>query len=208
VVEGKETEGAKFRDWFDFAEPIEAMPSHRALALLRGRNEGMLGVSLVLDSNSTKKPSSPAPTPASSASPPASASPPEPPGRQMAAGHRALDLEDQGVHPPRTGTDERAARKAEEEAIRVFGKNLKDLLLAAPAGQRVTMGLDPGIRTGCKVAVVDATGKLLDTATIYPHEPRRDWGRLLDHRPPGSARVADRHRQRHRQPRNRQAGAG
>jgi uncharacterized protein len=74
VVEGKETEGAKFRDWFDFAEPIEAMPSHRALALLRGRNEGMLGVSLVLDSNSTKKPSSPAPTPASSASPPASAS--------------------------------------------------------------------------------------------------------------------------------------
>jgi hypothetical protein len=110
VVEGKETEGAKFRDWFDFAEPIEAMPSHRALALLRGRNEGMLGVSLVLDSNSTKKPSSPAPTPASSASPPASASPPEPPGRQMAAGHRALDLEGQGVHPPRTGTDERAAR--------------------------------------------------------------------------------------------------
>jgi uncharacterized protein len=65
--------------------------------------------------------------------------------------------------------------RAEEEAIRIFGKNLKDLLLAAPAGQHVTMGIDPGIRTGCKLAIVDATGKMLDHATIYPHEPRCDW---------------------------------
>src|SRR5204863_458370 len=70
--------------------------------------------------------------------------------------------------------------RAEEEAIRIFGKNLKDLLLAAPAGQHVTMGIDPGIRTGCKIAVVDATGKLLDTATIYPHEPKNDWKGALN----------------------------
>ena len=70
--------------------------------------------------------------------------------------------------------------RAEEEAIRIFGKNLKDLLLAAPAGQHVTMGIDPGIRTGCKLAIVDATGKLLDHATIYPHEPRCDWDGSLN----------------------------
>ena len=71
--------------------------------------------------------------------------------------------------------EQRLREQAEAEAIRVFGRNLHDLLLAAPAGQRVTMGLDPGIRTGVKVAVVDGTGKLLETATIYPHEPRNDW---------------------------------
>ncbi|WP_153147867.1 Tex family protein [Dechloromonas sp. H13] len=176
VVAGKETEGAKFRDWFDFAEPIAAMPSHRALALLRGRNEGVLGVTLVLDSELDEEGIKPGPNPCE---------------QRIAARfgikhqnrpadkwlqdtvrwtwkikvftHLELDLMNE------------LRERAEEEAIRIFGKNLKDLLLAAPAGQHVTMGIDPGIRTGCKIAVVDATGKLLDHATIYPHEPRCDW---------------------------------
>ena len=176
VVEGKETEGAKFRDWFDFAEPIEAMPSHRALALLRGRNEGMLGVSLVLDSELDEEAIKPGPNPCE---------------QRIAARfgirhqNRPADkwLQDTVrwtwkikvfTHLELELMNELRER-AEEEAIRIFGKNLKDLLLAAPAGQHVTMGIDPGIRTGCKIAVVDATGKLLDTATIYPHEPRCDW---------------------------------
>ena len=84
--------------------------------------------------------------------------------------------------------EQRLREHAEAEAIRVFGRNLQDLLLAAPAGQRVTMGLDPGIRTGVKIAVVDGTGKLLDTATVYPHEPRNDWdGALRTPRPVPSA---------------------
>jgi uncharacterized protein len=177
VVEGKETEGAKFRDWFDFAEPIATMPSHRALALLRGRNEGMLQVSLVLDSELDPEAVKP--------------------GTQNPCEQRiAVRF---GIKPQGRPADKWLAdtvrwtwkikvfthlelelmnelrERAEEEAIRIFGKNLKDLLLAAPAGQHVTMGVDPGIRTGCKIAVVDATGKLLDTATIYPHEPRCDW---------------------------------
>ena len=177
VVEGKETEGAKFRDWFDFAEPIATMPSHRALALLRGRNEGMLQVSLVLDSELDPENIKP--------------------GTQNPCEQRiAVRF---GIKPQGRPADKWLAdtvrwtwkikvfthlelelmnelrERAEEEAIRIFGKNLKDLLLAAPAGQHVTMGVDPGIRTGCKIAVVDATGKLLDTATIYPHEPRCDW---------------------------------
>jgi uncharacterized protein len=177
VVEGKETEGAKFRDWFDFAEPIATMPSHRALALLRGRNEGMLQVALVLDSELD----------------PESVKP----GTQNPCEQRiAVRF---GIKPQNRPADKWLAdtvrwtwkvkvythlelelmnelrERAEEEAIRVFGRNLKDLLLAAPAGQHVTMGVDPGIRTGCKLAVVDATGKMLDHATIYPHEPRCDW---------------------------------
>jgi uncharacterized protein len=177
VVEGKETEGAKFRDWFDFAEPIKAMPSHRALALLRGRNEGVLGVTLVLDSELEEEAIKPGPNPCE---------------QRIAARFgirhqsRPADkwLQDTVrwtwkvkvyTHLELELMNELRER-AEEEAIRIFGKNLKDLLLAAPAGQHVTMGIDPGIRTGCKIAVVDATGKLLDTATIYPHEPRNDWG--------------------------------
>ena len=177
VVDGKETEGAKFRDWFDFAEPIEAMPSHRALALLRGRNEGVLGVTLVLDSELDEENIKPGPNPCE---------------QRIAARfgikhqNRPADkwLQDTVrwtwkvkvyTHLELELMNELRER-AEEEAIRIFGKNLKDLLLAAPAGQHVTMGIDPGIRTGCKIAVVDATGKLLDTATIYPHEPRNDWG--------------------------------
>ena len=176
VVKGKETEGAKFRDWFDFAEPLNSMPSHRALALLRGRNEGFLQVSLVLDSEMNQETPSTAPNPCEQRianrfgikqqSRPADKWLNDTvrwTWRVKLSLHLELDLMGQ------------LREKSEEEAIRIFGKNLKDLLLAAPAGQHVTMGVDPGIRTGCKIAVVDATGKLLDTETIYPHEPRRDW---------------------------------
>ncbi|NMG42402.1 S1 RNA-binding domain-containing protein [Aromatoleum toluvorans] len=170
VIEGKETEGAKFRDWFDFREAIATMPSHRALALLRGRNEGVLRLALTVD-----QPDPDAPHPCE--------------GRIAAR----FGVRDQGRPADRWLRDSvrwawsvkislhlelelmnELRERAEEEAIRVFARNLKDLLLAAPAGARCTMGLDPGIRTGVKVAVIDRTGKLVDTATIYPFEPRRD----------------------------------
>ena len=176
VVEGKENEGAKFRDWFDFAEPITSIPSHRALALLRGRNEGMLHVALVLDSELDEAKIQPGPGPCE---------------QRIAVRfgirnqNRPADkwLQDTvrwtwkvKVHTHlELELMNQLRERAEEEAIRIFGKNLKDLLLAAPAGQHVTMGVDPGIRTGCKLAIVDATGKMLDHATIYPHEPRCDW---------------------------------
>ena len=179
VVEGKETEGAKFRDWFDFHEPLNAMPSHRALALLRGRNEGFLQVSLILDSELEQE---------QSGSPSTAPNPCE----QRIANRFGIKQQNRPADKWLNDTVRWTWRvklslhleldlmgqlreHAEEEAIRIFGKNLKDLLLAAPAGQHVTMGVDPGIRTGCKLAIVDATGKLLDTDTIYPHEPRRDW---------------------------------
>ena len=176
VIEGKETEGAKFRDWFDFHEPLNAMPSHRALALLRGRNEGFLQVSLMLDSELAQETPTSAPNPCEQrianrfgikqlnrAADKWLNDTVRWTWRVKLALHLELDLVGQ------------LRERAEEEAIRIFGKNLKDLLLAAPAGHHVTMGIDPGIRTGCKIAVVDSTGKLLATETIYPHEPRRDW---------------------------------
>jgi uncharacterized protein len=173
VVEGKEAEAAKFRDWFAFREPIRTVPSHRALALFRGRNEEMLRLSLKTAPELEDPPLSSA-------------------CETMVAGH--FGLQDQGraadawlleaarwawivklaLHIEFELMDQLRER-AEAEAIRVFAQNLRDLLLAAPAGPRVTMGLDPGIRTGVKVAVIDRTGKLVDTATVYPHEPRRDW---------------------------------
>ncbi len=176
VAEGKETEGAKFRDYFDYSEPLGDIPSHRALALFRGRNEGMLQVSLVLDSELDPE------------TKPVGHNPCE---ARIAA---RFGIRDQGRPADKWLSDtvrwtwkikvfmhlelelmNALRERAEEEAIRVFGRNLKDLLLAAPAGPRAVLGLDPGIRTGCKIAVVDRTGKLLDTATIYPHEPRNDW---------------------------------
>ena len=190
VVEGKESEGAKFRDWFDFAEPIDSMPSHRALALLRGRNEGILGVSLVLDSELDEDNIKPGPNPceqriASKFGIKAQGRPADKwlqdtvrwTWKVKVYTHLELELMNE------------LRERAEEEAIRIFGKNLKDLLLAAPAGQHVTMGIDPGIRTGCKIAVVDATGKLLDTDTIYPHEPRNDWAGAIH----SIARLAAKH---------------
>ena len=179
VVEGKENEGAKFRDWFDFHEPLNTMPSHRALALLRGRNEGFLQVSLMLDSELEQEQSG---TPSTAPNP----------CEQRIANRFGIKQQSRPADKWLNDTVRWTWRvklslhleldlmgqlreQSEEEAIRIFGKNLKDLLLAAPAGQHVTMGVDPGIRTGCKLAIIDATGKLLDTDTIYPHEPRRDW---------------------------------
>ncbi len=176
VVEGKETEGAKFRDYFDYSEPVGSVPSHRALALFRGRNEGVLQIALVLDSelDEANKPAGPNPCEGRIAKHFGIADQGRPGDKWLADTVRwtwrikiFLHLELDLMNALR--------ERAEEEAIRVFGTNLHDLLLAAPAGQRATMGLDPGVRTGVKVAVVDATGKLLDTATVYPHEPRRDW---------------------------------
>ncbi len=180
VVAGKETEGAKFRDYFDYSEAIGEIPSHRALALFRGRNEGMLQVNLVLDSELDEhhRAAGHNPCEARIAKRFGIADLGRPGDRWLSETVRwtwrvkiflHLELELMNV----------LRERAEEEAIRVFGSNLNDLLLAAPAGQRATMGLDPGLRTGVKVAVVDATGKLLETATIYPHEPRRDWDGAL-----------------------------
>jgi len=175
VVVGKESEAAKFRDYFAYSEAIAAIPSHRALALLRGRNEDMLQLALLLDSDVDDKASGgPNPCEARLARRYGIVDRGRPADRWLADTVRwawrikiSLHLELELMNALR--------ERAEAEAIRVFGANLKDLLLAAPAGKHATMGLDPGLRTGVKVAVVDATGKLLDTATIYPHEPRRDW---------------------------------
>ncbi len=180
VVEGKETEGAKFRDYFGYSEAISAVPSHRALALLRGRNEGVLQLALVLDSelDEANKPAGPNPCESRIATRFGIKDAGRPADRWLTDTVRwtwkvkvSLHLELELMNALR--------ERAEEEAIRVFGSNLKDLLLAAPAGPRATIGLDPGLRTGVKVAAVDATGKLLDTATIYPHEPRKDWDGAL-----------------------------
>jgi uncharacterized protein len=175
VVEGKENEGAKFRDYFDHVEPIGKIPSHRLLALMRARNEGVIELELA-------------------------------PALDMEQGHLEgegrvaahADIRDRGraadawlretvrltwrvkLHLHLTlDLFGRVREGAEDEAIRVFGDNLKDLMLAAPAGAKNVMGLDPGIRTGVKVAVVDATGKLLATDTVYPHEPRKQWNESL-----------------------------
>ena len=176
VVTGKENEGAKFRDYFDYSEPLGDIPSHRALALLRGRNEGVLQVALMLDSELDEERK------------PVGLNPCE----QRIAGKFGVRNEERAADKWLQETVRWAWRikifmhlelelmnalreRSEEEAIRVFGRNLKDLLLAAPAGPKATLGLDPGIRTGVKVAAIDSTGKLVDTATIYPHEPRCDW---------------------------------
>ena len=170
VIEGKENEGAKFRDWFDFAEPIATMPSHRALALLRGRNEGVLRLALDVD---RPDPEAPHPCEGRIAVRFGIRNQGRPADRWLAETARWAWSVKISIHLELELMSELRER-AEEEAIRVFARNLKDLLLAAPAGTRATLGLDPGIRTGVKVAVVDATGKLVDTATVYPFEPRRD----------------------------------
>jgi len=165
-------EVAKFRDYFDFSEPINRVPSHRALAVFRGRTLDLLEVKLVQPIE------------------------PEPGKPSLAEGRIAVQLG--WSHQARAADDllrkcvawawrvklsmslerdlfTRLREEAEKVAIKVFADNMRDLLLAAPAGSKTVMGLDPGIRTGVKVAVVDATGKVVDTSTVYPHEPRRDW---------------------------------
>ncbi len=176
VVEGKEDAGAKFADCFDYSETLGTIPSHRALALFRGRREEILNVSLRLDSEE-EKPKWDAP---------------HNPCEGRIAGRFGISHQGRPADKWLSDTVRWTWRvkvfmhletelmtslreRAEIEAINVFARNLKDLLLAAPAGPRATMGLDPGLRTGVKVAVVDATGKVVDTNTIYPHQPRNDW---------------------------------
>ena len=175
VVEGKENEGAKFRDYFDHAEAIGKIPSHRLLALMRARNEGVL----MLEFAPTAEPEQGHAEAEARVAAAAGVS-----ARGRAADAWLLDTcrltWRVKLHLSLTlDLFTRAREAAEEEAIRVFGDNLKDLLLAAPAGAKTVMGLDPGIRTGVKVAVVDATGKLLATSTVYPHEPRRQWDQSI-----------------------------
>ncbi|EOA5468139.1 Tex family protein [Vibrio cholerae] len=177
VVEGKEQAGEKFKDYFDHREHISKAPSHRALAMLRGRNEGFLTLTLNADPELEES------------------------ARQSYC--ETLIAEHYGIHLSQATADawrkqviswawkikismhmetelmSAMKERAEIEAIEVFATNLKDLLMAAPAGPRATLGLDPGLRTGCKVAVVDATGKVLATDTIYPHAPQHQYDRAM-----------------------------
>lgn len=175
VAEGKEEQGAKYRDYFEHSESLAKIPSHRLLALFRARREEILFLELDPGSDAEA-------------------------GNLYAEGRVAHNagIRDAGRPGDRWLLDacrltwraklhmhllldlfNQAREKAEAEAISVFGDNLKDLLLSAPAGPKAVLGLDPGIRTGCKIAVVDATGKLVATDTIYPHEPRRQWDQSL-----------------------------
>ncbi|PTL36898.1 RNA-binding transcriptional accessory protein [Candidatus Methylomirabilis limnetica] len=173
VAEGKETEGAKFRDWFDFREPIKSAPSHRVLAMLRGRNEEILRLALKTEPELEEPPRA-SPCEAMIAGHFGIADKGRPADKWLLDSARSAWMVKLSLHLKLELMNQMRER-AEEEAIRVFARNLHDLLLAAPAGPRITIGLDPGIRTGVKVAVIDKTGKLVDTSTIYPHEPRRDW---------------------------------
>jgi uncharacterized protein len=176
VIEGKEDAAEKYADYFDYDEPLSAIPSHRALALFRGRREELLNVALRLDSEAERpKWDAPLnPCEARIARRFGIVNQNRPADKWLADTVRwtwrvksFLHLESDLMGALR--------ERAETEAINVFARNLKALLLAAPAGPRATMGLDPGMRTGVKVAVVDATGKVEDTAVIYPHQPRNDW---------------------------------
>ncbi|WP_048307282.1 Tex family protein [Halomonas sp. PR-M31] len=179
VIEGKQQEGAKFSDYFEHDERLAKVPSHRALAMFRGRNEGVLGLALKL---------------------PGEDEAPIHPAEVAIAKHFDIDLsnEDQGRLAGRwlrevvrwtwrvklythleTELFGWLRERAELEAIDVFASNLKDLLLAAPAGPKATLALDPGLRTGCKIAVVDSTGQFLDHDVIYPHAPQKRWDEAL-----------------------------
>ncbi|MEC4017475.1 Tex family protein [Streptomyces sp. H27-D2] len=177
VRAGKEEAGAKFADYFDFAEPFTALPSHRVLAMFRGEKEEVLDLTLEPDDPRTQA---------------------EGPTHYERAIARRFDVADRGRPADKWLADTvrwawrtrvlvhlgidlrlRLRQAAEDEAVRVFASNLRDLLLAAPAGTRATMGLDPGFRTGVKVAVVDATGKVAATETVYPHVPQQKWDASL-----------------------------
>jgi protein Tex len=176
VIDGKQDEGIKFSDYFAASEPVKRIPSHRVLALFRGRHEGILRVAVTLpDADETSGPIEPERRIAARAGIVDRGRPADSWLSTTVRWAWKVKLQPQLAHE----IEQRLRDDAEAEAIRVFGRNLHDLLLAAPAGQRATMGLDPGIRTGVKVAVVDGTGKLLDAATVYPHEPRKDWDGAL-----------------------------
>jgi uncharacterized protein len=180
VRTGKKTEGEKFKDYFEFSEPLHKLPSHRILALFRGEKEEILDLAM-----------QPEPTPATSA-------PATTPNSYELKIMQRFNISDHGRPGDKWLTETarwawrtkiqvhlnidlrmRLWTSAEEEGVRVFAANLRDLLLAAPAGARVTMGLDPGYRSGVKTAVIDATGKVVATTTIYPHEPQRAWDASL-----------------------------
>ena len=171
VVAGKELEAAKFKDYFDYSEAIHKIPSHRALALFRGRNEDLLNISLkpALDDQAEHQLCE------SVVAQRLSIKDTRKPAEQWLAETARLAWKIKLFTRIDLDLKTRLREAAELEAIRVFASNLRDLLLAAPAGPKATMGLDPGIRTGVKVAIVDATGKLLVTDTIYPHQPRNQW---------------------------------
>ncbi|MEC8824018.1 MAG: Tex family protein [Pseudomonadota bacterium] len=177
VVEGKENEGAKFRDYFDHVEPLRKVPSHRALAILRGRNEGILAYSIVMgDAEEDRRQ-------------------PHPAEQRIAAHWRIRDngrASDKWLSDVvrwtwrvklstqiETDLIAQVREAAETEAINVFAANLKDLLLLAPAGPRPTLGLDPGLRTGVKVAVIDGTGQVVDHGAIFPHAPQNKWDQSI-----------------------------
>jgi len=172
VREGKETQGAKFADYFEFSEPFARLPSHRVLAMFRGEKEEILDLTLEPGAEDAEF-------------------------EQRIAGRFGIRDERRPADPWLQATVHWAWRTrilthlsvdirvrlwqaAEDEAVRVFAANVRDLLLAAPAGARTTIGLDPGFRTGVKVAITDGTGKVLGTATIYPHEPHRRWDEAID----------------------------
>lgn len=176
VVKGKEASGSKFKDYFEFSELLSKIPSHRALAMLRGRNEGVLQLSLEPD--------------------PQFESGSESSCEQLIRDHFDIRLSQQPVATwlnrvvrmtwrvklglsLETELVGALREKSEEEAIKVFAQNLNDVLMAAPGGAKITMGIDPGIRTGCKIAIVDATSKLVYTTTIYPHEPQKHWDKSM-----------------------------
>jgi len=176
VVKGKEKEAVKFRDYFEHSEKLKTVPSHRMLAMLRGRNEGFLQLKIDVDPSQEKNTISSA--------------------EQIISDHLTLRLTQQKGASFLTSTVRlawksklsvslsnelltRLREQAELKAIKVFAENLADLLMAAPAGSKVTLGLDPGLRTGCKVAIVDATGKLLHTTTIFPHAPQNHWDKSV-----------------------------
>jgi uncharacterized protein len=180
VREGKKAEGEKFKDYFEFSEPLHKLPSHRILALFRGEKEEILDLQIAPDAEAVAKPASGVPS-----------------SYELKIMQR-FGIADRGRPGDRWLTETarwawrtkiqvhlsidlrmRLWTAAETEAVRVFAANLRDLLLAAPAGARVTMGLDPGYRTGVKVAVVDSTGKVVATTAVHPHEPQRRWDESL-----------------------------
>jgi uncharacterized protein len=170
LIAGKEQEGAKFRDYFAHTEALAGVPSHRALAMFRGRNEGALALSLIM--NAEEKPTDTHPCEVMIAERWEIEDRQRPGDRWLRETVRWTWRVKLLTHL-QTDLQGQLRERAEQEAIQVFAHNLKDLLLAAPAGPRATIGLDPGLRTGVKVAVVDANGKVLDHGAIYPHEPRK-----------------------------------
>jgi protein Tex len=168
-IAGKETEGAKFSDYFDHSEPYQGAPSHRVLAMMRGQNEGILTLDLAIEPEAPRG-TSLAEQACAAVFGAASAGAGDQWLREAAAWAWRIKVKTTLTLDLMSALRERA----DAEAIHVFARNLKDLLLAAPAGGRATLGIDPGIRTGCKLAVIDATGKVLATDTIYPFQPKND----------------------------------